>query len=179
QPIRSLTFDSQNGLVYAVDSAERAILIVNPETLKVIGNLTTPGTPGALAIDTSDDIIFASAGNQTLVIDGVTNTVMASFSITSGPSVFVVDPFNKYLYASYEPKNAIAVFAFSLGPAPQILTTTVTATTTEHQTSTTTVSTIVSTTATETIQSIGNVAVIALGVLLLIVVIESIYLGLG
>ena len=157
------------------------ILIVNPETLKVVGNVTTPGTPGALAVDPSDDVIFASAGNQTLVIDGVTNAVMASFSIPAGPSAFAVDPINKYLYASYEPTNEIAVFAFALGPAPQIVTTTVTATTTEHQTSTTTVSTIVSTTttATETVQPTGDAGAIALWALLLVVVIESIYLGLG
>ncbi len=122
--ITSVRFDSQNGLLYAVDSSHNQIKVIDPDTLKIVANITTPYTPWALATDTSDNIIFVSAINRTLVIDGYTNRVMASFPISPGPFAFAVDPYNRLLYASYEPGH-IDVYTFSLSPPPQIVTSTI------------------------------------------------------
>ncbi len=173
-PDSSLTFDPNNGLLYAVDPSDRTIQVVNPQTLKVVDNITTSATPGPLAVDAQDDIVFASAGNQTIVLDGTTNAVMGNFSMAAPPYALAVDTINSYLYAAYEAQGAVAVFAFSTGTAPQ------TVTTTSTSTARLTVTTTSTTTATEVkSQPVGGAETVALLFLLVVVVIETAYLGFG
>jgi len=127
EAVTSLTFDSQNGLLYAVNSVERAVTVVNPQSLEIVANITMPATPWALAVDNVDGLVFVSAKNQTVVIDGYENQILSEFSIPLGPFAFAVDPVNKYLYASYE-TGIILAFGFSTGLAPGTETSTVTTT---------------------------------------------------
>jgi YVTN family beta-propeller protein len=175
QPITSLTFDPDNGLLYAVNLS-KVIEVISPANLKVVDNVTTSGTPGPLAIDTSDNLVFASTGNQTLVLDGTTNAVIATISTSAAPYSLAVDPFNKYLYVDYESEGSIAVYAFSVGPPVQTGTTAVTTTVTTTSTS---ISTATATTTSTSVQTTGTSETAALLVLLLVVIIESVYLGFG
>jgi len=102
-------FDASNGFVYAMlggllDDPGNQVVIVNPATGGLVGDLTVGSWPNLYAFDSARDLLYVDceASNNVTVIDTVTDSVVASipFPVGSDPGGIAVDPATGHLFVS-------------------------------------------------------------------------------
>ncbi|MBI1899529.1 MAG: beta-propeller fold lactonase family protein [Planctomycetia bacterium] len=121
---------ARNGLLYVSDWADRAVLVVDPESLRTIGRIPVGEHPNQLALHPKDDRLFVAcaSSNAVSVIDTRRGTVQetihtALFPLApegSTPDALCISPNGETLYVANADNNCIAVLDVSAPRRSQV-----------------------------------------------------------
>ncbi|HEX4142777.1 MAG TPA: alkaline phosphatase family protein [Pirellulales bacterium] len=110
---------ARNGLLYVSDWADRCVLVVDAETLRVIGRIPVGEHPNQLALHPKDDRLFVAcaSSNGVWVIDTSRGTVEETIFTAlfpkspegSTPDALCVSPDGEMLYVANADNNCVAV----------------------------------------------------------------------
>ncbi|MDX1946235.1 MAG: alkaline phosphatase family protein [Pirellulaceae bacterium] len=109
----------KNGLLYVSDWADRAVLVVDPQTLRTISRIVVGEHPNQLALHPQDDRLFVAcaSSNTVHVIDTVRGTVQETIFTAlfpqspegSTPDALCISPDGELLFVANADNNCIAV----------------------------------------------------------------------
>lgn len=105
-----VTVDSSNGDLYVADSGAFAVNVVSGATNKVVANISLGAPPVGLDFDTWNGDVYVANGNSVSVISGVTNTVVATTSV-SYPTRVAFDSSNGDVYVTSYGSNNVSVIS--------------------------------------------------------------------
>ncbi len=96
-----ILYDPDNGLVYAVDDYDSAVLVINVSAGAYVANISVGAGPGALAYDPVDRLLFVTNGgyDSITVVNTSSNTILVhQIKVNTGPACLAYDSENGYLY---------------------------------------------------------------------------------
>ena len=96
-----VAWDSDNGLLYVVDTPTANVTVVDPTTRAVVDQIAVGLGPVAISLDSANgDLYVVNSFSGTIsVIDGATNVVVTTFRVGANPEAIVYDPDTEDLYA--------------------------------------------------------------------------------
>lgn len=110
---------AMNGLVYVSDWADRAVLVVDPKTLRTIGRIPVGEHPNQMVLHPSDGRLFVAcaSSNAVYVIDTKLGTVQETIYTAlfpqspegSTPDALAIDSEGEHLYVANADNNCVAV----------------------------------------------------------------------
>ena len=113
----SSALDPLNGLLYVVDLYSGQLSIVNPESMRLVGEVNLSSHSGE---DGPDSIVFSSSLNELFVANSYTNTlqiinpdtfaVIKNISVGEYPDSLAYDYENDYVYVGNGNSNNVTVF---------------------------------------------------------------------
>jgi YVTN family beta-propeller protein len=110
---------AKNGLLYVSDWADRAILVVDPETLQTVNRIPVGDHPNQIVLHPKDPRLFVAcaSSNAVYVIDTTRGTVQETVFTAlfpqspegSTPDALAIDSDGEYLYVANADNNCVAV----------------------------------------------------------------------
>jgi YVTN family beta-propeller protein len=110
---------AKNGLVYVSDWADRAVLVVDPESLKTVGRIPVGEHPNQIVLHPKDSRLFVAcaSSNAVYVIDTALGTVQETIYTAlfpkspegSTPDALAIDSKGELLYVANADNNCVAV----------------------------------------------------------------------
>jgi YVTN family beta-propeller protein len=109
----------RNGLLYVSDWADRAVLVVDPESLRTIGRIPVGEHPNQMVLHPKDDrlLVACASSNAVHVIDTSRGTVQEVISTAlfpqapegSTPDALCIEPDGETLFVANADNNCVAV----------------------------------------------------------------------
>lgn len=132
-PVATRPYDvtiARNGQLYVSDWASRAVVVVEPSDLKVVGKITVGEHPNQIVAHPTDDRLFVAcaSSNSVAVIDTKRGTVTETIATAlfpkapegSTPDALAVAPDGKTLYVANADNNCLAVVDIAVSNRSQV-----------------------------------------------------------
>jgi sugar lactone lactonase YvrE len=110
---------ARNGLVYVSDWADRAVLVVDPDSLKTVGRIPVGEHPNQMVLHPKDSRLFVAcaSSNAVYAIDTKLGTVQETIYTAlfpqspegSTPDALAIDSDGEFLYVANADNNCVAV----------------------------------------------------------------------
>lgn len=118
QRIWTATYDNLNGYIYVSvgDNTVNYVCVVNGATNQLIQNITVGGyQPNAMAFDPNNGYLYVtnSLSNSVSVINGNTDTTIATIAVGSFPDSAVYDASNNNIYVGNQYSSTVSVISDS------------------------------------------------------------------
>jgi YVTN family beta-propeller protein len=98
-----MAVDTSTGAVYATNSVESNISVIDSSTNRITGSIALPGAPSGIAYDGSNGYLYVSLWSldEVVMIDGSTNNLVGSpIPVGTHPGEILVDPIDNLVFVA-------------------------------------------------------------------------------